>query len=183
MDWKHRYVIVFLGLLLAYPFCGLAQGGQASGVTVPSGTEISTLKYSGNDGAVVKLKPAEQVAFLFVYGLKDLESKCGDTFFGGPGRPCSLAELVGGVKDKNGHVFGLNRDPAQDSNYRYTVMIIGKDVVITAVPKSAGLGAFAWVGAPGGMGMGHFYYNPDGADLVKARELGEVGYSGSGFKR
>jgi hypothetical protein len=33
------------------------------------------------------------------------------------------------------------------------------------------------------MGTGGFYYNPDGADLTIAKESGEVGYEGNGFKR
>jgi hypothetical protein len=181
MSSRRRLVPAFLGLLLVFVLCGLAQGGQASGITVPPGTKLATLKYS--DGGVVNLKPAEQVAFLFVYGMKDLESTCGSTFFGGPGRPCSMSELVDGLKTKNGQTIGLNQNPAQDLKYSYTLTIIGKHCVITAIPKGPGLGAFAWVGAPSGMGNGGFYYNPDGADLTKAKDFGEMGYAGNGFKR
>ncbi len=155
-------------------------GGAAPLITVPPGTKVSTLKYSDTAGTVVNLKPAEQVAFLFVYGIENLERTCGDTFFGGPGRPCSLGELVSGVKTKSGQVIGLSRNPAEDTNYRYTLTIIGKDCAITAIPRRAGLGAFAWVS---GSGNGDFYYNPQGADLVNAKELGDVGYEGKGFKR
>jgi hypothetical protein len=62
-------------------------------------------------------------------------------------------------------------------------MIFGKSCVITATPKGPGLGAFAWVGQPGGPGNGGFYYNPDGADMIKAKELGEMGYEGKGFEK
>ena len=181
MSSRQWNVPVFVSVLVVFAWCGWAQGGQASGLTVPAGTKISALKYS--DGGVVDLKPAEQVAFLLVYNIKDLESTCASTFFGGPGRPCSMSELVSGIKTKNGQSVGLTINPAQDPKYRYTLTIIGKFRIITAIPKGPGLGAFAWVGQPGGMGRGGFYYNPDGADLAKAKELGEMGYEGNGFKR
>ena len=147
---------------------------------MPPDTKLSTLKDS--DGKVVNLQPAEQVAFLLVYAIKDLEGTCGDTFFGGPGRPCTMSELIQGVKTKNGRTIGLSQNPTQDVTYRYTLTIIGKDCVVTAIPKSPGLGAFAWVGTAHGMGSGNFYYNPAGADLTKAKALGEMGYEGKGFK-
>jgi hypothetical protein len=176
--WK---VSVFVFVLVVWAGCGWAQGGQASGLTIPTGTKLSTLKYS--DGSVVNLKPAEQVAFLLVYTLKDLESTCASTFFGGPGRPCLMSDLLSGIKTKNGQAVGLTVNPAQDTKYHYTLMIIGMSCIITAIPKGPGLGAFAWVGQPGAMGSGGFCYNPDGADLIKAKELGEMGYEGNGFKQ
>jgi hypothetical protein len=161
--------------------CAWAQGGQAPGLSIPAGTKISTLKYS--DGSVVNLKPAEQVAWLVVYTIKDLESTCASTFFGGPGRPCLLSELLSGIKTKNGQPVGLTINPVQDAKYHYLLQIIGKSCIITATPKGPGLGAFAWVGQPGNMASGGFYYNPEGADLMKAKELGEMGYEGNGFKQ
>jgi hypothetical protein len=181
MSSRKWSVSVFACVLVVWVGCGWALGGQASELTVPGGTRISTLKYS--DGGAVNLKPAEQVAFLLVYNLKDLESTCASTFFGGPGRPCLMSELVSGIKTKNGQPVGLTVNPTQDTKYHYTLMIIGKSCIITAIPKGPGLGAFAWVGQPGAMGSGGFYYNPDGADLTKAKELGEMGYEGGGFKK
>jgi len=172
---------VLASVLAVGVWCGWAQGGQASGLTVPAGTKISTLKYS--DGGVVNLKPAEQVAFLLVYTIKDLETTCTSTLFGGPGRPCLMSELLSGIKTTNGQPVGLTVNPVKDSNYRYLLQIIGKSCIITATPKGPGLGAFAWVGQPGAMGSGGFYYNPDGADMIKAKELGEMGYEGTGFKQ
>jgi hypothetical protein len=142
MNSRRRYVPAFLGFVLVFVLCGLAQGGQTSGITVPPGTKLATLKYS--DGGVVNLKPAEQVAFLFVYGIKDLEGTCASIFFGGPGRPCSMSELVSGVKTKGGQTVGLNQNPAQDLKYSYTLTIIGKHCVITATLK-----ARAWEPLPG----------------------------------
>jgi len=174
-------VVTILGFLLMYPVWNLIVQAAAPGVAVPAGTKLNTLKYSDISGTAVELKAAEQVAFLFVYGMQNLESNCVSTFFGGPGRPCSLDELVKGVRGKSGTI-GLNTDPAQDSNYKYRLEVIGQDCVITALPQRAGLGGFAYVGSPGGM-HGNFYYNPNGADMTQGKLLGEMGYSGKGFTR
>ncbi len=180
MTMRHRRLVAILGLLLTSPiWCRVAQA--AGGVVVPAGTQLNTLKYNDTAGTVVQLKPAEQVAFLFVYGMQNLESNCLSTFFGGPGRPCALDELVKGVHGKSG-IIGLNTDPAQDSNYQYKLEIIGQDCVIRAIPQHPGLGGFAYIGSPGGM-HGNFYYNPTGADMTQAKALGEMGYSGKGFTR
>ncbi|MGP0017999.1 MAG: hypothetical protein ACLPHP_05480 [Candidatus Sulfotelmatobacter sp.] len=180
MTVRHRRLLAILSLLFTSLIrCGVAQA--AAGVTVPAGTQLNTLKYNDTAGTVVQLKPAEQVAFLFVYGMQNLESNCLSTFFGGPGRLCSLDELVKGLHGKSG-IIGLNTDPAQDSNYQYKLEIIGQDCVIRAIPQHAGLGGFTYIGSPSGM-HGNFYYNPIGADMTQAKVLGEMGYSGKGFTR
>src|SRR5580658_7400451 len=97
--------------------CGWAQRGQAQELTIPAGTKISTLKYS--DGSVVNLKPAEQVAWLIVYNIEDLENTCGSTLFGGPGRPCLMSELLSGIKTTNGQPLGLTINPVKDPKYHY----------------------------------------------------------------
>jgi hypothetical protein len=181
MTIRRMRVVAILGLLLTCQlWLGTTVQAAAPGLTVPAGTKLNTLKYSDQSGKVVELKPAEQVAFLFVYGMQNLESNCASTFFG-RGTPCSLDELVKGVSGKSG-VIGLNTDPAQDPSYRYRLEIIGQDCVITALPQHEGLGGFAYVGSPAGM-HGNFYYNSKGADLTQAKVLGEMGYSGKGFTR
>lgn len=178
---RHRRMVTVLGLLLTCSIWCRVGRAAAPEITVPAGTKVGTIKYGDVSGAVVQLKPAEQVAFLFVSSIQNLESNCVSTFFGGPGRLCSLDELVKGVHGKSG-ILGLNTDPAQDLNYRYKLEIIGKDCVITALPQREGLGAFAYVSSPSGMN-GDFYYNPNGAELTQAKVLGERGYSGKGFTR
>jgi len=96
MNFRGLYVTAILGSLLLGPANSAARAVAGSGITVPAGTTVSTLKYGDTAGTVVHLKPEEQVAFLFVYGIEELESTCVSTFFGGPGRLCSLSELVQG---------------------------------------------------------------------------------------
>jgi hypothetical protein len=83
MKTRHPYIPTFL-CALVFVLCGVAQGGQASGIGIPPETKLDTIKDA--DGKVVNLKPAEQVAFLFVYAIKDLEGTCASTFFGRPDR-------------------------------------------------------------------------------------------------
>ncbi len=171
----------FVVLVLLFTSFLHGQADARSGIGIPPGTSVDTLKYGDVSGPVVKLKPEEQVAFLFVSAITDLEGKCLNKFFGGPGRLCSLADLVKGVRT-NGGILGLSQDPIRDSNYHYSVTIVGQDCLILAVPRRAGLGGFAYVGSPGGMN-GDTYFNPGGADMSQAKKLGEMGYSGQGFRR
>lgn len=74
-------------------------------VPVPAGTTVGPLKYE-EDKPALELKPAEQVAFLYVYGLWFMESDCLDKD-SGVGRLCTLRELITGAKTPDGQVIGL----------------------------------------------------------------------------
>ncbi|HTO20889.1 MAG TPA: hypothetical protein VMQ10_00285 [Spirochaetia bacterium] len=147
-------------------------------VVVPDGTTVPPVK-TGDDQPAVTLEPAEQVAFLFVYGIWNLENRLLDKDMGGTGKLASLRELVKGVKTEGG-VQGLAVDPAKDINYGYDLVLVGRDVLIRAIPRKPGLSAFAMVGSPERM-MGNFYYVAASADFARGVRLTEMGYSGSGF--
>lgn len=167
--------LIIGGILL-----GLASFAQAqSQVSVPEGTVVMPPKYA-EDQPPLDLKPQEQVAFLYVYGLWNLENECLDSS-NGLGRLCTLGELIRGVQLPDGRVIGLSVTPVKDSNYRYEILIIGHDCVIQAVPRVKGLGGFATVGSPSRM-IGNFYYSATG-DMTKAVKLTEMGYQGDGFRR
>ena len=176
--YARRLFIVFLASLIVAP--SFAEETRRSPVSVPDGTTVSPVKFSDEEPAVT-LKPGEQVAFLFVYGIWNLESQCLDADMG-IGRLATLRELVAGVKTAGGGTFGLSVNPVKDTNYSYDVMLIGNTCVIRATPRVKGLGAFALVGSSKRI-IGDFYYNPKGADLTKAIKLSEMGYSGGGFVR
>ena len=149
-------------------------------VPVPAGTTVSPLKYA-EDQPALELKPAEQVAFLYVYGLWFMEQDCLDKD-SGLGRLCTLRELITGVKTPSGQVIGLSVNPVKDTNYNYEIMIIGDSCVIRAIPRVKGLCGFATLGSPR-LSVGSFYYSPDGADMTRAVKLIEMGFGGNGFRR
>jgi hypothetical protein len=160
--------------------CILSPFAQAQPVSVPDGTTVMPLKYA-EDQPALELKPAEQVAFLYVYGLWFMESDCLDKD-SGLGRLCTLRELITGVKTSYGQVIGLSVNPVKDTNYNYEIMIIGDSCLIRATPRIKGLGGFATLGSPR-MSSGSFYYSPEGADMTRAVKLIEMGFQGNGFRR
>lgn len=178
MNARRYRALVIAGLLLA--LAPLAWAQAKSGVSVPAGTKIMPLKYDEEQPAI-ELKPEEQVAFLYVYGIWSLEQDCLDADMG-IGRLSTLGELINGVKTPDGRVLGLSVSPVKDTNYRYEIMIIGQDCVIQAVPRVKGLGGFAMLGSPRRM-IGTFYYSAAGTDMTKAVKITEMGYEGDGFRR
>ncbi|HUX14725.1 MAG TPA: hypothetical protein VMW87_16995 [Spirochaetia bacterium] len=180
MRLRGRDALLALVLSLVIPVFCQAQAAGNLPVPVPAGTTVDVLTY-GPDDTSLTLKPAEQVAFLFVYAIWDLESDCASTS-SGVGRICSLAELVRGVKLPDGETIGLTTDPARDRNYRYDVTIIGDQCIIRALPNDRTRAGFAAIGAPGGFSHS-FFINPQGPDLIRAVKITGMGYSGKGFKR
>ena len=180
MHAQRRCTISTLIPLFAFPVLIQSQNANQSPISVPPSVKNITIKY-GEDDTPLKLKPAEQVAFLFVYGIWGREGNCLDKDMG-IGRLCTMAELVSGVKTNAGGTIGLSEDPGRDTNYSYDIITIGGDCVIRAIPRSPGLGAFATVGSAR-RSSGNFYYNPKGADLMHAVKLTEYGYEGKGFTR
>jgi hypothetical protein len=170
---------VILALVLAVGGAALAAGAGKSPVSVPPDTKLMTIKYG--DDTEAKLKSEEQVAFLIVYGIWNLEDACLDE--SGAGRLCTLEELARGVRTQGGGTIGLKVDPGLDTNYTYDVTIVGDSCMIRAVPRVAGLGAFGMAGSLL-RGGSNFYYNPKGPDLVAGTvKLTEYGYEGNGFRR
>jgi len=176
MQIRPGHLCAVLCLLLAP---ALAYAAPAP-VLVPDGTKVSELKW-GDDEAVLTLQPAEQVAFLFVYGIWGLEQDCISKDMG-VGRPCTRDELARGVKTPGGGTLGLSVNPVKDYNYTYDVIIVGSDLVIRAIPRVKDLGAFAMTGSAR-RSIGNFWYSPGSADLSKAVQLTQYGYEGNGFRR
>lgn len=151
---------------------------RKSPVTVPDGTRVQAVKFE--DESAVDLKPEEQVAFLFVYGIWNLEGRVLEEDV--LGRLATMRELISGVKTPVGETLGLTVNPVKDTNYNYDLTIIGTNCLIRANPRVAGLGGFALMGSPKRI-MADFFYNPKGGDLAAARKLSEMGYGGNGFVR
>jgi len=170
-------LLVVVGLLLG--LASFAQAQNKSPVAVPEGTKVMPPKHA-EDQPPLDLKAEEQGAFLYVYGLGFLEQDCLDTFMGGPGRLCTLGELIRGVPTPDGRVLGLSVTPVKDTNYTYEILIIGADCVIQAIPRVKGIGGFAAIGTPSRSPS--FYYTPNG-DRAKGVKLIEMGFEGDGFRR
>lgn len=124
---------------------------------------------------VIPLKRSEQIAFIFVAAIKQLEDECGRD----AGGPCTIAQLVAGPKPTGANKVGkLKFDPTTaDSNYTYKIAINAPNWELSVTPKRAGLGGF-YV-APGM--MGEVYYNPKGAASNKDKKLTDTGVTGDMF--
>jgi hypothetical protein len=124
---------------------------------------------------VIPLKRSEQIAFIFLAAIKQLEGECGRD----AGGPCTIAQLVAGPKPTGSNKVGkLKYDPATaDPNYTYKLTIDGSNWQLWITPKRAGLGGFYI--APGM--MGDTYFNPIGAASNKDKQLTETGITGEMF--
>ena len=180
MNVRWRFLLFALLIAFAGPIFCQAQAAGSAAATVPAGTKVDVLKYGPEDTSA-ELKPAEQVAFLMVYAIWNLEGDVVDKD-SGLGRMCTLAELVKGVNTPDGFVKGLTVDPARDRNYRYDLTIIGDTCIIRAIPNNRTLAGFAVIGTPGRFSH-DFYINPNGPDMTHALKITEMGYSGRGFRR
>ena len=124
---------------------------------------------------VIPLKRPEQIAFIFVAAIRELENECGRD----AGGPCTIAQLVAGPKPTGANKVGkLKYDPTTtDPNYTYKITINGPNRELWVNPKAAGLGGF-YV-APGM--AGDTFYNPKGAASNKDKQLLDTGITGDMF--
>jgi hypothetical protein len=141
-----------------------AKPAANGGIVFPKGTQIQAA-YSGD--AYIKLKPEEQVAYLMMWSIHQLENRCHDEL----DRFCKLDELVRGVPGKHKRIIGLKVDPARDANYRYSVDVTS-DYKTSVEPRHAGIGGF--LDDQGS--MGGIYFNPDGAATRQSKELQSNGW-------
>jgi len=174
--------IKFSNLAIAICLCALICGAAATGFARPAGQAATTGPMATKATVEVKdatgvipLKRPEQIAFIFVAAIKQLEGECGRD----AGGPCTIAQLVAGPKPTGSNTVGkLKYDPTKtDPNYTYKITINGSNWELWVTPKAAGLGGF-YV-APGM--MGDTYYNPKGAASNKDRKLGDTSINGDIF--
>lgn len=129
-----------------------------------------------SDGKVIPLKREEQIAYMFVNAIHELESNCGMS----SAEPCTLPALIRGPKKKDD--FGVGRlkfDPnASDPNYTYKLALKGADWEIWATPKKPGLGSFY---AKGKFFGGTFYRAAGGTATAADPKIDESSISGDLF--
>ena len=126
----------------------------------------------------LQLQRDEQVAFMFVIAMSDLENECTQH----AGRGCTLDELAsGGIPSKDRWQIGhLKFDPrTSDPNYTYTLNAGEKNWEVKATPQKPGLGGFYVVGS--GM-FPKVLYNPKGEASIASTETDGYSISGDSFK-
>jgi helix-turn-helix protein len=124
------------------------------------------------------LQHDEQIAFMFVIAISDLENEC----TAHAGRGCTLDELVSGrVTSKDSWEIGrLKFDPrTTDPNYTYTLNAGEENWEVKATPKKPGLGGFYVVGS--GM-FPKVFYNPKGEASIVSTETNGYSIIGDTFK-
>ena len=143
-----------LALLLTAPWFAASVAAQPKAAAGPAAT-IARVELTSDQG-VIPLKREEQIAFMFVDAINNLEDNCSRS----SAEPCTLEALVCGPKAKDDFSAGkLKYDPnATDPNYTYTVALKGRDWEIWANPRKPGLGGFY----AKGKFFGGKWYNPAG---------------------
>ena len=128
------------------------------------------------DDKAIPLKREEQIAFMFISAIHDLEKNCES----GSAEPCTLAALIRAPKKKGDFGVGkLKFDPnAADPNYTYSITLKGADWEIWATPKKPGFCSFY---AKGKFFGGIYYRAAGGTASAQDREIGESSVSGDLF--
>jgi hypothetical protein len=147
-----------------------ATGQEPATGPFPADATISVVK---SQGTALPLKRAEQIAFIFVESINDLEENCGRH----AAEPCTLDVLVSGPKwkddgsswDERGK---LKYDPnATDQNYSYKVALKDGGWQIWANPRIPGL---CGIYVDGGF-ISRRYYNPAGPATENDKQIDFIG--------
>jgi hypothetical protein len=145
-------------------FCGAATSARPAGQAATGAFATKATVEVSDASGKIPLKREEQIAFMFVDAIKNVEAECGRN----AGGPCTIAQMVAGPKPTGSmSVSKLKYDPSTDPNFTYKLTISGSNWELWVIPKKAGLGGF-YV-APGM--MQDTYYNAKGAASNKDRKL------------
>ena len=153
----------------AAPGRSMGSGGGSSsaagGITTKAKVEV------GTTDAPVPLKPAEQVAVLFLTSIQQIEMNCQDS----AKKACTLDQLLAGTKGGK-----LKIDPRTDPNYTYDLAINGAAWEAHATPKKPGLAAFYSYSKS--FPTSEMHYNADGKIASPiSTELGNRSVEGNDF--
>jgi Concanavalin A-like lectin/glucanases superfamily len=156
---------------------GAASSGAAAAEPA-TGPFATTAKIEIDDAnGPIKLKREEQIAFMFLSAIQNIENPCQVE----AQHACTLEELLAGPKAANGwHIDRLKFDPRSDPNYSYSLSTNGMVWEAHANPKKPGLGGFYFVS--NGMPSATAYYNPDGDASITSTELTGTSISGDSFE-
>jgi hypothetical protein len=153
----------------------VAAGPQQKPATGPFATKAKVEVKTGDK--VVPLKREEQIAFMFVAAINNLEDDCTRS----AAEPCTLEALVRGpkAKDPNWPMGKLKFDPTTtDPNYTYKVVREDRQWEVWANPRKPGLGGFyVKHGFHGGT-----WYNSAGPATEKDTRLDKTSIDGDLFQ-
>ncbi len=156
-------LFALFAIFVVAPWFSTLSTAQPTPAAGPAATKAKVEVQS--DKGIIPLKREEQIAFMFVEAIHNLEDDCSRS----AAEPCTLAALVRGPKAKGSFGVGkLKFDPnATDPNYAYKVTLAGADWEIWANPKKPGLGGFY---AKGKFSKGT-YYNPAGPATAASTKI------------
>ncbi|HWX54819.1 MAG TPA: hypothetical protein VN176_09545 [Verrucomicrobiae bacterium] len=126
------------------------------------------VQLKNSQGAEIKLKPEEKMAFLFMDAISAMETDCHYALH----RPCSLEELVKGSPATSPQIGQLKFNPYLDENYEYTVTISSDGWEGRAKPAHSGLGGLFYDGKD--RSMARSYFNSAGPATSGNTPLGDA---------
>jgi hypothetical protein len=147
--WSHALKASEVASIYAASGAAARVGGQQTGsVTIGADSASSSLfpnhaKVDVEDpNGPVKLKSAEQTAFLFLSAMQMIEGDCQMN----AKRACTLDQMISGATGANGgRGSRLKYNPKSDPNYTYTVFASGLAWEVHATAKKPGLIGFCFL--------------------------------------
>jgi hypothetical protein len=170
-----RTVALFVALSGLIQLAGIGFSQSTTGRKAAPITTRASVSVQDADGKEISLKPDEKIAFMFIQAIASMEDDCHRHI----NRYCPLDELVRGPQSPDWSIGKLKFDPAQDSNYTYTVTITGNKWEARANPGKKGLGG--WLSQGAGF-MPHTYYNPTGPVTSTDKSLSGSSIDGDSFR-
>jgi hypothetical protein len=153
---------------------GSSTGSAPTATTGPFATK-ATVEIE-DAGGPVKLKREEQIAYLFLSAIEEIEHNCQLTLQ----RTCTMAEMLSGSYPSGSHIEHLKFDPNKtDPNYSYTVTSGGMAWEAHANAKKPGLDGFCFMSRT--VGTTTVTYGNTGKAGWVDKEIGNRGASGDSF--
>jgi len=154
-----------------------APAATVSAFTAASGPFATKAKVEIEDAkGPVQLKREEQIAYMFLSAIEEIEHECQLTLQ----RTCPLDQLLSGTYPRGSNIEHLKFDPNKsDSNYTYTLAVNGMAWEAHATPKKPGLKGFCSMSRS--IGTTTVTYSNTGPAGWTSTELGNRGMEGDSF--
>ena len=155
---------------------GVALGEETHCAVHETITTTAIITAAGQDGPIT-LRPEEKVAFMFLSSIQSIEFWCVQQ----EQRACTLNQLLASDTAADGVQLGcLKYDPAEDSNYSYSLTVSDKSWDARAKARKKGLMSFHFL-SPGNPFVSQAFYRPRGAVGPVEKEITARGIEGQSF--